>query len=405
MSTPAPASDLRAVVARRCTGKRRVAVLSADVALARLLEGNGISVLADPPGLDALKAFAPQAVVAFDGLLDGGADVLRAIRQAAPASALVLSFAHAGAATLVVRALAGKPVPRGLTPHEVRGLAAEAGYRVVSEDLVVMAPEPTGLAADAEAQLRQLCEQLNPLAVVERFLWVLEPGRVDAVAEPVSGVLSVVVSASDDASAAASLASLSRQAVRPLEAVVVGPGARASLERHARDGLELVLLEQPHDGAAAWNAGVRRARGRHLALWASGELGDRQHLFTLQRALDAGVSAWAVSAVQGPQGPLLPPSPFALTAALREQRLARVGCLFDRARLGPLELAMAEGVAHADTLWLAKVASLFPATVVPGAPTATGAPVASLDALATLLSARPLRLIDALAGARSAAGR
>ena len=99
-------NDLRTLVVRRAGKSRRVALLSADDAVARGMRENGCTVLVDPPGPDALRAFDPQAVVAFDGALEGGA-LCRVLAEVVPNAELVFSCANAGGASTLLRQLVG----------------------------------------------------------------------------------------------------------------------------------------------------------------------------------------------------------------------------------------------------------------------------------------------------------
>ncbi len=81
------AADLRTLVTRRAGGNRRVALLSADGALAQALQDQGATVLVDPGSLDEVVAFNPQVVVAFDGFAaTGGPAALEALVQVAAPS-------------------------------------------------------------------------------------------------------------------------------------------------------------------------------------------------------------------------------------------------------------------------------------------------------------------------------
>lgn len=391
MSAPRQtATDVRALVARRVGTGKKVALLSSDPALRALLEGNRNTLLVDPEGTLALTAFAPEVVVAFDGLVTGGADALAQVLGAAPKAELVLSVANSGAATSVVRALAGKPVGPGHARATIAGWLESLGHSLRSEDAVVMPPEPSGLATDAEVALRELCEQLNPDAVVERFVWVSAPStpRVPVALEART---SVVLVAQDADATQASLASLARQALRPLEVVVVGGDARAH-EKAARDGLEVRTVAVA-EGRGALATGVAHARGRWLAWWQAGELADREHLQRLQRAVSSGVAAWAVAAVRDGSHELSPARPFSAQQALSARAFARVGCLVDRERLGAFALTAADGSPAAEAVLFARLAALFTPEVLEGAASAQGRAVG--DAFAALGPKR-LRTIAAL---------
>lgn len=183
-------SDLRTLVIRRAGKGRRVALLAGDEGLVRGMQENGCKVLVDPPGPDELRAFDPQAVVAFDGALEGGA-LFRLLAEVAPNAELVFSCANAGGASALVRALVGREAPQGQALEPLEKRLDEAGYRIVSRDNVVTAFQPSGLSADAEAALRALFEQVNPYAAADRWLCVAKRDGL-RVAAPVPGKLSII---------------------------------------------------------------------------------------------------------------------------------------------------------------------------------------------------------------------
>ncbi len=176
-------SDLRTLVIRRGGKNRRVALLSADAAVAKGLEANGCTVLVDPDGPDALNAFKPDVVVAFDGAVEGGA-VFALLAQAAPDAELVFSCANSGAGSALVQQLLGRDAPQGQSEESLQRWLAEAGYRIVSRDHVVVPFVKTGLSADAEAALRALFEQVNPHAAAVRWLFVAKRGAPEVPAVP-----------------------------------------------------------------------------------------------------------------------------------------------------------------------------------------------------------------------------
>jgi hypothetical protein len=192
-------SDLRTLVVRRGGKNRRVALLAADVAIVRGLEQNGCTVVADPD-LDELAKFAPDAVVAFDGALDGGA-LFPLIARAVPQAELIFSCANAGGASALVQQLVGREAPQGQALEPLEKKLADAGYRVLARDLVVVPFRPTGLSADAEAALRALLEQVNPAAAADRFLYVARQGQPQRHDEFVAGKLDVVRSDAELAAA------------------------------------------------------------------------------------------------------------------------------------------------------------------------------------------------------------
>lgn len=216
------AADLRTLVIRRAGLKRRVALLSSDDALAKGLEANGCTVLVDPDALDALTGFSPDVVVAFDGLVAEGLCALDGLARAAPAAELLFSFAHAASASLLSRALQGKTSVRALSESEVRAALTQAGYVVTGREVVVTPHQPSGLAVEVDAALRQLFEQLNPDAAADRFLLCARRGVVASSPGRAPGLVSVIVTAGDASLDAltGTLASLAGQAHRALEVLV-----------------------------------------------------------------------------------------------------------------------------------------------------------------------------------------
>ena len=168
--------DLRTLVTRRAGLRRKVALLAADDSLKRALEQNGCTVLVDPESLDAVTAFHPDVVVAFDGFAAEGAAGFTRLAQAAPGAELVFSFANASSSSVLLRALLGvSPAPTS-SERDVRAWLREAGFVVSTRDVVVTPHVDSGLSADAEAALRQLFEQLNPDAAADRLLLVAKRG-------------------------------------------------------------------------------------------------------------------------------------------------------------------------------------------------------------------------------------
>lgn len=397
------ASDLRAVVARRVGLNRKVAVLGSDAALLKTIESNGCTVLADPESLEAIAAFGPQVVVAFDGFAKGGD--FGALVKAAPGAELVFSFANAASSSALLQTLIGKPSPQGLAEPEVRGWLTAAGLQVVSRDVVVGPHQPTGLAVDAEAQLRALLEQLNPDAGAERLLLVARRTPAEPAVPREPGLLSVLVSAGEDLSALlGTLASLAGQPQRPMQVVIATSGPPGEAERAGRQQAERgsfaveVVASSGADFAARTNQALPRARGQYLAFLEAGDTVERVHYRQLIHSLERGASAWAISHLKQPGVPL-PQSAFCLPDALATGATARCALLLDRDRLGPFPLSFAEGVAEAEPLFLARLAALFPAITSGGQPTVerptAGSPF-DPAALAQAMKARPLRAIGPL---------
>jgi hypothetical protein len=331
-------------VVRRAGQGRRIALLSPDAAIASAVEANGCTVLVDPEGPDALKAFAPDAVVGFDGIADRGAFAMLA--AAAPAAELVLSCANAGSASALIAQLVGRDAPRGQSEAQVKAWLRAAGYEVASRDRVVVPFEPSGLALDAEAALRALLEQLNPEAAADRWLWVCRRGAPKAEPARTPGLLSAVVF--DGPQRAHTLAALERQSQKPLEVV-------ASLEE---------------------------ATGQYLALLMPGDTLSRDHFARLVAALQRGVSAWALESNEAP------------LAALERGAVDCCAYVIDRDRTGPFTLALPRGAPAAEAVLFARLAALFPAALVGGGPSFERAQrPAPIEEALTALRSRPLRLL------------
>ncbi len=404
------AADLRSLVARRVGLKKKVVLLGSDPQLVRALEGNGCTVLADPESLPALTAFAPDAIVAFDGFArEGGAENFAAVTQAAPNADVVFSFANASSASSLLQALVGKPPPPALAEPDVRGWLQQAGLHIVSRDVVIGPHQSTGLAVDAEAQLRQLLEQLNPDAGAERLLLVARRTGAEAAIAKEPGLLSIVVSSAGELSALqGTLASLGAQPQRPMQVVVVTSGNLEEAQRLSglqaeRHGFAVeVLGSGSADFAVRTNKGLTRARGQYVAFLEAGDSVERIHFRQLMKSLDAGTSAWVIARLKQP-GVVLPQALFSLPDWLQARATARCAVLIDRLRTGPFPLAFAEGIAEAEPLFLARLAALFPAITSSGLPSAerpTAAPAFDATALQLAMKARPLRAIGpvALAG-------
>ena len=402
------AADLRSLVARRVGLTRRAVLLGSDPALVRTLQTNGCTVLADPESLPAITAFAPDVVVAFDGFAreGNGAENFAALVQAAPDAELVFSFANAASASALLQAVTGQPPVPALSEPEVRAWLLGAGLQIVSRDVVIGPHQPTGLAFDAEAQLRQLLEQLNPDAGAERLLLVARRkafGVTQVPREP--GLLTVIVSATAELSSLqGTLASLGGQPQRPLQVLVATSGLLEEAERLTRLQAERgafaaeVLPSPSADFAVRTTLALPRARGQYLAFAEAGDTFERHHFRQLLRALEQGTSAWVIAHLAQPGVPRLD-ARFSLPDWLAAGATARSAVVLDRERLGPFPLTFAEGISEAEPLFLARLAALFPAITASGIPSVerpTPRPAFDPSALAGAMRARPLRALGPL---------
>jgi hypothetical protein len=401
--SPAPAQavgDLRTLVARRAGLGRKVALLAADEALAKALEQNGCTVLADPPSLEAVKAFGPQVVVAFDGFAADGAEGFKALAQAAPGASLVFSFANASGASTLLRALLGTTPAPTSSERDVRAWLREAGFVVASRDVVVTPHAPSGLSADTEAALRQLLEQLNPDAAADRLLLVAKRGAEASAPERTAGLTSVVVSGGDDVIALeGTIRSVAGQLQQPLELWVVSTLPEHRLDElskaaKGRAGVTLVLVgDAPEDPLARTNFALSRARGQYVCCLEAGELLDRSHLSLLVKRLQDGTAAWALSSPPVDVGPR-----FELRRWLEVGAVQRGRYVVDRERLGSFALHFAEGVELAEAMLFSRLVALFPPAWAPSMCTLDSPRAVSArpEALLETLRARPLRTLAAL---------
>ncbi len=391
-------ADLRTLVARRAGVGRRVVVLASDGPLVSVLEQNQCTVLADPSSLQDLTAFAPEVVVAFDGLVSEGVVAFEAIAAAAPQATLLFSFAHAASASGALQALVGAPQVRAQSEREVRAGLARAGYVVESRDIVVVPHAPSGLSADTEAALRQLFEQLNPDAAIDRLLVVAVRGAPVAEVERVPGLISVIVSSGTDLPPLeGTLAALAGQARGPLEVLVASALPHELFDRavsrlRARASLDVHRVETAaSDSAGRTNAGLARARGQYVAFLEAGELVGPLHLASLHATLEASTAAWAIASP-----PSLAP-PFALVRWLEAGVVPRARWLIDRARLGPFALTFAEGTPLAEHLLFTRLALLFPPALASTGPSdSLPTSVHATDDLRAKLAGRPLQTLTSL---------
>lgn len=396
------AADLRTLVTRRVGLKRRVAVLASDLTLVRAIEANGCTVLVDPPSLDELRGFAPDVVVVFDGfLLQGRDDALRALSGACGSASLLISFANAASASALLQGLLGRSPPVALSEADVRQWLTGAGYVVEARDAVVTVPPPTSLSADTEAALRQLFEQVNADAAIDRLLLVAKRGIAASPPDRTPGLVSVIVSGGSSLPAlTGTVSSLVNQHRRPLELVVVANLAPEALDEavakaRTRSGVTvLVKTLASADAAARTNVGLGLAQGQYVAFAEAGELFEPLHLTGLVKRLEEGTSAWALGASRVSGQPLAPrPAQFSLAAWLRAGWLGRSEWVIDRARLGAFALTFAEGVEGFEAIVFARLGLLFPPAWQAGAPTVERlTPMAStLEPLLEAMRSRPLR--------------
>ncbi|MDP2270307.1 MAG: glycosyltransferase family A protein [Archangium sp.] len=393
--------DLRTLVTRRAGLRRKVALLAADASLTTALEQNGCTVLVDPESLDAVTAFHPDVVVAFDGFAAEGAAGFTRLAQAAPGAELVFSFANASASSVLLRALLGvSPAPTS-SERDVRAWLREAGFVVSSRDVVVTPHVDSGLSADTEAALRQLFEQLNPDAAADRLLLVAKRGAEASVPERTAGLTTVIVSGGEDAAALeGTLRSAAGQLQSPLELMVISPLPELRLEELAkaakgRAGLTLVLVgEAPADALERTNFGLSRARGQYVCCLEAGELLDRSHVSSLVERLKAGTEAWALSSPPVDLG-----RRFELKAWLDAGAVQRGRYVVDRERIGTFPLSFATGLELGEAMVFCRLAALFPPAWNASAPTLDSPRTvnASASALLEAMRSRPLRTMGSLA--------
>ena len=406
MSAPQQtAADLRTLVLRRVGEGQRVVLLAPDPALAKALEAAGCTVLKDPGSLDELQEFSPQVVVAFDGLIERGKgdETFLAIAAAAPRATLLFSFANCASASALLAGLVGHPQPPGLSERDVRAWLAAAGLEVTSREVVVMPHTSTGLSADTEAALRQLLEQLNPEAGVDRVLLGARRGKSVVASKPerVKGLVSLLVLGDGDGlSLDASLAAALSQSVRPLEVVCAlahqAPSAARLLERaKEKDGLTVKVVVTGDVGAARMAQRAQaEATGQYLALLRAGDIADKGHLARLQAALQKGTLAWAHALVL--RGGVAPPPVHSPLLRLATGLTGACGWMLDLDALGTFPVTFAEGIETWETLLYARLAALFPPVLL--GPTGVertkvaNEPVGDWSAL----EARPLRMLTAL---------
>ncbi len=392
--------DLRTLVTRRAGLRRKVALLAADASLATALEQNGCTVLVDPESMEAVTAFHPDVVVAFDGFAAEGAEGFSRLAQAAPGAELVFSFANASSASVLIRALLGVSPAPASSERDVRSWLRSAGFVVSARDVVVTPHERSGLSADTEAALRQLLEQFNPDAAADRLLLVARRGAEASLPERTAGLTSVVLSGGEDEAALeGTIRSVAGQLQAPLELLVISSLSQQRLEElsksaRARVGLSLVLVpEAPADSLARTNFGLSQARGQYVCCLDEGELLDRSHLRNLVKRLEAGTEAWALSSPSVDVG-----RRFELKRWLDAGAVHRGRYLIDRQRLGCFPFSFAEGLALGEAMLFCRLSALFPPAWSPEPPTLDSPRTVSSSSFELLesMKGRPLRTIGAL---------
>lgn len=399
MTSGQTVGDLRTLVTRRAGLRRKVALLAADAGLTQALEQNGCTVLVDPDSLEAVTAFHPDVVVAFDGFAAEGAQGFSRLAAAAPGAELVFSFANASSASVLIRALLGvSPAPTS-SERDVRGWLREAGFVVSGRDVVVTPHVDSGLSADTEAALRQLFEQLNPDAAADRVLLVARRGAEASAPERTPGLTSVIVSGDDAAALEGTIRSVAGQLQAPLEVVVVSTLSELRLDElvksaKGRVGVSLVLVgEAPADSLSRTNFGLAQARGQYVCCLEGGELLERSHLSSLVKRLSDGTEAWALSSPPVDVG-----RRFELKRWLDAGAVQRGRYLIDRARLGSFPLSFATGLPLGEAMFFCRLAAVFPPGWSAG-PCTLDSPrtvASSSSELVEAMRGRPLRSIMAL---------
>lgn len=392
--------DLRTLVTRRAGLRRRVALLAGDEGLRKALEQNGCTVLVDPESLEAISSFQPEVVVAFDGFLAEGAAGLTQLAQAAPGAELVLSFANASAASVLIRALVGVTPAPTASEADVRAWLRLSGFVVSGRDVVVTPHQASGLSADTEAALRQVLEQLNPDAAADRLLLVARRGAEASAPERTAGLVTVIVSGGDDAGALeGTVRSVAGQLQAPMELLVCSPLGEARLEElvqpvKGRAGLTVALFgEAAADSLERTNLALTQARGQYVCCLEAGELLERTHLSALVSRLEAGTEAWALSSPAAEVG-----RRFELKRWLEAGAVQRGRYLVDRERLATFPFSFATGVPLGEAMMFCRLAAVFPPAWSPAAPTLDSqrAVASSPAELVEAMKARPLRTLGTL---------
>ncbi len=388
------AADLRTVVVRRVGSGQKVAVLSSDVELVRLLRENGNSVLVDPENHEALTQFSPQVVLAFDGLASGGQSGFERLREAVPSASLVFSFAQAASANVLLSQLIGRAVESSLAAPVVEGWIYAAGYAVESRDAIVEQTQLDGLALDAQVNLRQLLEQFNPLAACDRLVFTCLPVAKSSVSASFEQGLTSMVLVPGSVPTLEAIKGLCRLSLRPLEVVVVGESTQrlavdeASLKRWSTNVALRHAQTESTDLGTQLNRGLDVVTGQWVGFHSAGR--PVEHVPALQRVLAAGLGAWALAVPQGIS------SETQLEARLDSQAVEPENWMVDRTRIGQFPLRFAQATPGAEALLFARLSALFRPELLSTARALQVAAVSRSEAMVSQMTARPLRSIGTL---------
>lgn len=375
---------LHAWVLEQAPRGSRVLLLARDAVLAERLGAAGCTVLelagaseSEGPLAERVRALAPTHVVlSAEGAPPAFQETLRTLCEAAPSATLLVGARNAASSTALLEVLSGQtPAMPGSTEESLsRGFSA-LGLRVLARRAVPCQPRTTTLAAGTEDALRGLLAQLSPTTEADVLLYALAPAgtREEAsVPAPVPGLLSVVLWAGEPQARPLldeALFSLACQEYQPLELVLVTtPGdaaAREALERYQAIGDYTFQLVEA-DAREAFSEGLRRARGRYVALLDAACVVYPDHYVKLVQALREGSAAWAVSrarrtSLQGAERFVSHKRPLPLGEHLEPGHLHREPALLfaltvDRSRLGPFPF---ESVARRPSELPLRLAALF----------------------------------------------
>jgi hypothetical protein len=376
---------LRAFVLGRVPPGSRVGVVGRNDELAQALSAAGCSVwTGEAQDEDALRRFTPTHVVLAERLDEEGLKArLRALLVLAPEAELLLGFANAGAAGVLLATLTeGTPPREGLSEAGFMRCLSACGLRVVHREACAESPRRSPLAAGTERALRQLLIQLAPGAGDDVLLFALARATAeDAPAAREPGLLSIVLwngpehrHLLDEA-----VFSIACQRYRPFELVLVEPdvsGAGAgeavrTLETYRRiEDFRFQHVTGPASGLM--DEAIRRARGQYLAFFEASGLIYPGHFEKLIQALRDGEAAWAVSrgfrrmarAVPDGEDYVETKIPFPLgdhleLAHLREHPWLLHALVIDRDRIASLPLHMPDPTTGQASALPLRLAALF----------------------------------------------